>query len=115
MKENTKGADVKDLAPTSINAAHVDLGLTVDDMISVDHDRRFRAEYWQLKIRLARLKAFIARIEAADRTQNHAPITVPMPRHSCPLSLLLELSLEMEQYLHLLEVRAVIEGVELDM
>lgn len=86
---------------------------TVTMMNSEDYKERFKAEYLQTKIRYEKLKAFNNKIEAAERTQYMAK-AVTMPTHDCPLDLLREQQALMGQYLHLLEVRAVIEGVELD-
>lgn len=89
---------------------------TVNDMLSPDYKKRFKAEYAQTKIRYERLKAFNNKIEAARRTENccrNDIRRVEMPRHDCPDDLLREQQSVMGQYLHLLEVRAVIEGIDL--
>ena len=86
---------------------------TVAMMNSEDYKERFKAEYYQTKIRYEKLKAFNTNIEAAERTAYMAK-AVTMPTHDCPADLLREQQAHMGQYLHLLEVRAVIEGVELD-
>ena len=81
---------------------------TVEMMNSPDYKERFKAEYYQTKIRYEKLKKFNARIEAATWTN-----TVEMPKHDCPVDLLIEQEYSMGEYLHLLEVRAVIENIEL--
>ena len=88
---------------------------TVEGMLSPDYKERFRAEYAQTKIRYERLKAFNTKIEAAFRTECERPEVkkAPMPPHDCPHDLLREQQKVMGQYLHILEVRAVIEGVDL--
>ena len=86
-----------------------ELADTAAGMTSPDYKERFRAEYIQTKIRYERLKAFNTKIEAAFRTECKAP----MPPHDCPHDLLREQQEVMGQYLHILEVRAVIEGVDL--
>ena len=88
---------------------------TVDGMLSPDYKERFRAEYAQTKIRYERLKAFNTKIEAAFRTECERPEVkkAPMPPHDCPHDLLREQQEVMGHYLHILEVRAVIEGVDL--
>ena len=86
-----------------------ELADTAAGMTSHDYKERFRAEYIQTKIRYERLKAFNTKIEAAFRTECKAP----MPPHDCPHDLLREQQEVMGQYLHILEVRAVIEGVDL--
>ena len=86
-----------------------ELEATVDLMLSVDYKDRFVAEYRQTKIRYERLKRFCNRIEAA---LSH-PSKVDMPKHDCNLELLLEQQRAMELYLHALEIRAVVEHIEL--
>ena len=92
----------------------MDLSDTVAAMCSEDYKVRFMAEYWQTKIRYEKLKAFNTRIEAAKRTQYYGQAAVvDMPKHDCPEELLLDQQTAMGKYLHILEVRAQIEGVEL--
>ena len=88
---------------------------TAAGMTSPDYKERFKAEYIQTKIRYERLKAFNTKIEAAFRTECERPEVkkAPMPPHDCPHDLLREQQEVMGQYLHILEVRAVIEGVDL--
>ena len=85
---------------------------TVDGMLSPDYKERFKAEYQQTKIRYEKLKAFCNRIEAAITT-SHEGKKVDMPAHDCPYELLRTQQGHMGQYLHDLEIRAVIEGIEL--
>ena len=101
----------------------LDLMDTVEMMSSTDYKERFKAEYYQTKIRYEKLKAFNNKIEAANMTMYYnEPIStetdtrkkVEMPKHDCPDHLLREQQRAMGEYLHLLEVRAVIEGVELN-
>ena len=87
---------------------------TIEMMQSTDYKERFKAEYHQTKIRYEKLKAFNTRIEAARRTSYEADCKkIALPKHDCPDDILREQQSIMEQYLHILEVRAVIEGVEL--
>lgn len=87
---------------------------TVTMMNSEDYKERFKAEYYQTKIRYERLEAFNNTIEAAERTNYcGSPKTVPMPTHDCPHEMLRHQQSTMGEYLHILEVRAVIEGIEL--
>jgi hypothetical protein len=90
----------------------MELKHTVELMNSECYKDRFVAEYLQTKIRYEKLKAFNNKLEAAERTQYMAK-AIPMPAHDCPLHLLREQQSIMGQYLHLLEVRAVIEGIDL--
>lgn len=86
-------------------------------MTSEDYKERFKAEYAQTKIRYEKLKAFNNRIEAAERTSLvcdwSCESRVDMPQHDCPADLLRQQQSAMGEYLHLLEVRAVIEGIVL--
>lgn len=86
---------------------------TVEMMNSADYKERFKAEYHQTKTRYEKLKAFNNKIEAAERTQYGRTNKVVMPTHDCPNDLLRQQQSVMGEYLHLLEVRAVIEGIEL--
>lgn len=85
---------------------------TIEMMNSEDYKKRFKAEYYQTKIRYEKLKAFNTKIEAAHRT-NFTESRIPMPKHDCSDDILREQQSLMGQYLHILEVRAVIEGIEL--
>lgn len=91
---------------------------TVDLMNSGDYRERFIAEYWQTKIRYEKLKAFNTKMDAAFRTMGVCPgdesKQVEMPVHDCPAGVLREQQKTMGEYLHLLEVRAVIEGIDLE-
>ena len=101
-----------------------ELADTAAGMTSPDYKERFRAEYIQTKIRYERLKALNTKIEAANRAMDtcrclcvspaiEACSKVEMPKHDCPSDLLREQQSVMDQYPHILEVRAVIEGVDL--
>ena len=81
---------------------------TVEKMISPDYKERFQAEYRQTKIRYEKLKRFCDRIEAAEMTNTKAP------EHDCPTYLLRDQQRAMGEYLHILEVRAIIENVDLE-
>ena len=88
---------------------------TIEMMQSADYKERFIAEYQQTKIRYEKLKTFNNKIEAAQRTQGDpfAPQKIEEPIHDCPAGILREQQSAMGQYLHILEVRAVIEGIKL--
>lgn len=77
---------------------------TIEMMQSEDFRERFKAEYWQTKIRYQKLHDMTIKYEAG--TLNFTP--------KCSLELLLHQKSMMGQYLHDLEVRAQIEGVELN-
>ena len=93
----------------------MELHETVALMTSEDYKERFKAEYYQTKIRYEKLKSFNNKIEASRVTlyATSEQKKVEMPKHDCPDSLLKEQQRAMGEYLHLLEVRAVIEGIEL--
>jgi hypothetical protein len=76
---------------------------TFNLMNSSDYKDRFKAEYYQTKIRYEKLHAMTIKYEAG--TLNFTP--------TCPLELLLSQKRNMGLYLHDLEVRAELEGIEL--
>ena len=86
---------------------------TVETITSDAYKERFRAEYYQTKERYERLKSFNNKIEAASRTSYGISKRVEMPKHDCPEELLRDQQRAMGEYLHLLEIRAVIENIEL--
>lgn len=89
-----------------------DLNETVEMMNSSDYKERFKAEYYQLKTRYEKLKAFNNRIEAAEQCC-YVKSTVEMPKHDTPFNILRDQQHTMGNYLHILEVRAVIENIDL--
>ena len=86
---------------------------TVQMMNSADYKDRFKAEYWQTKTRYEKLKKFNTKIEAAERTR-YAIKSVAEPTHDCPPDLLREQQECMGHYLQVLEVRAEIEEIDLE-
>ena len=72
-------------------------------MQSEDFKERFKAEYYQTKIRYEKLHKMIIKAEAG--TLNFEP--------KCPISLFIEQKRRMGEYLYYLEIRAEIEGIEL--
>lgn len=90
----------------------MDLKYTVEMMVSNDYKERFKAEYYQTKERYERLKALNTKIEAAMQTKFEKN-SIEMPEHDCPAELLRDQQSVMGQYLHILELRAVIEGITL--
>lgn len=85
-----------------------ELNDTVNLMSSADYKERFKAEYWQTKIRYEKLKTFCDKIELANTYD-----CPPEPKHDCPYGMLRDQQEVMGQYLHILELRAIIEDVEL--
>ena len=77
---------------------------TVALMNSADYKERFQAEYLQTKIRYDKLHKMLVKNEAG--TLNFTP--------TAPIYLLQEQANFMGQYLMRLEIRAEIEGVELE-
>ena len=76
---------------------------TIEMMNSVDYKERFRAEYYQTKIRYEKLHKMTVKYEAG--TLNFTP--------TCSLELLKKQKGFMGQYLNCLEIRAEIEGIKL--
>lgn len=85
----------------------MELKETIEKMTSADYKERFIAEYQQTKIRYEKLKHFCDVIEASQLAK------IEEPKHDCPLALLREQQSVMGQYLHILELRAVIENIDL--
>lgn len=76
---------------------------TINGMCSEDYKERFKAEYWQTKIRYQKLHDVVVKYEAG--TLNFEP--------SCSLVLLKSQANHMGHYLYILEMRAEIEHIEL--
>lgn len=83
---------------------------TVNGMLSEDYRERFIAEYWQVKIRYDRLKAFIDKIDLAILL----PDKHEMPEHNCPVTMLKKQLEHMMNYMCMLEARAVVEHIDLN-
>lgn len=80
---------------------------TVNGMLSDDYKVRCVAEYQQTKIRYERLKNFCNHIEAGELSG------FKVETDGCPFALLRQQQAVMGSYLHILEVRAIIEGIDL--
>lgn len=85
----------------------MELKETISGMTSADYKERFIAEYQQTNIRYQKLKHFCNTIEATNITG------IDCPEHQCPLDLLREQQKIMGNYLHILEIRAIIENIVL--
>lgn len=83
---------------------NVTLADTIPYMNSSDYKDRFIGEYWQTKIRYDKLHDITVRYEAGKL--NFTP--------TCPLDLLKEQKKYMGMYLNKLEIRAVLEEIDLD-
>lgn len=86
---------------------------TMTLMISGSYKDRFKAEYYQTKIRYEKLKSLNNKIEAYHHLDYDKRNIMEEPKHDCPIDMLREQQHIMGEYLHILEVRAEIEGVEL--
>ena len=94
---------------------------TIIGMTSPDYKERFKAEYQQVKIRYTKLKALRNKWDAYnDYLASNSLLGDKDIKDflgfepSCSYKIFREQQAAMGQYLHCLEVRAVIEGVELD-
>ena len=76
---------------------------TIKMMTSADYKERFKAEYYQLKIRVEKLTAMLNKYKAGEL--NFTP--------SCSYETLFEQLICMKHYLSMLEKRAEIEGINL--
>ena len=77
---------------------------TIELMLSSDYKDRFKAEYYQTKIRYHKLREMITKYEFG--MLDFEP--------TCPLTTLKNQADIMDEYLRVLEVRADIEGITLD-
>ena len=77
---------------------------TIKLMQSDDYKDRFKAEYYQTKIRYEKLHKMLVKKEAG--TLSFTP--------TCPIAVLLNQSNHMGYYLKQLEIRAEIEGIDLN-
>lgn len=100
--------EVKEFIDELENCQEVSTVLDLDDtckmMSSADYKERFIAEYKQTKIRYEKLHKMIVKYEAG--TLDFTP--------TCPIELLKEQASYMGKYLYILEVRAQLEGVNLN-
>ncbi len=81
----------------------MDLKDTIELMSSSDYKDRFKAEYYQTKIRYEKLHTMIVKYEAG--TLGFEP--------DCPFELLRAQKKNMGEYLYCLEIRAQIEKIDL--
>ena len=76
---------------------------TIEMMTSDDYKERFKAEYYQLKIRYDALHKMLVKYHA--KTLDFTP--------TCSIALLTEQKRYMGEYLRCLEIRAELENIEL--
>ena len=92
-----------------------DIAETAEAMTSADYKERFVAEYLQTKIRYGKLKDMLNRYDATKAVKEEEKFDIDylgfVP--TCPISLLREQQHIMGELLHIYEVRAVIEGIDL--
>lgn len=81
----------------------MELKNTIELMSSENYEERFKAEYYQTKIRYDKLHIMIVKYEAG--TLDFEP--------KCSLQILKQQAAFMGQYLYTLELRAQIENIEL--
>ena len=81
----------------------MDLKDTVDDMLSTDYKRRFKAEYHQIAIRVVKLQSMLNKYR--DNKLDFEP--------TCPYECLYEQLIYMKNYMECLEARAVMEDIDL--
>lgn len=86
----------------------IDLKATIPGMTSPDYKERFVAEYQQTLIRYTKLKDFCDKIRVAEVYG-----VGEVPKHDCPLSLLESQLKYMRMYLGTLEMRAMLEEIDL--
>ena len=80
-----------------------DLNETIELMTSADYKDRFKAEYWQTKIRYDKLCMMLEKYKAGKL--DFEP--------TCPICTLETQSVWMLKYLDILELRANLEGIDL--
>ena len=78
---------------------------TIPLMQSADYKERFNAEFWQTRIRYSKLHQMLIKAEAG--TLEFEP--------KCDLELLRKQKKIMGEYLYILEVRAEVEGIDLEL
>lgn len=82
---------------------------TKDFMTSSDYRERFIAEYQQVKIRMEKLRKYLCKIKAVETYG----FNVSAP-HDCSVYLLNCQCDAMKEYLDILEIRAIIENIDLE-
>lgn len=89
----------------------MELEKTVDFMLSPAYKDRLKAECWQTRIRYEKLKRRNTEWEAYRLTNGMQAVEA---ESKTPMEVLQQQERVMGEYLHLLELRAVLEGVELE-
>lgn len=81
-----------------------DLNETIELMTSADYKDRFKAEYWQTKIRRDKLALMVERYNAGELDF----------KPTCPIDILATQLAWMGMYLSILGIRADLEGIDLN-
>lgn len=89
-----------------------ELSQTCEMMWSKDYRERFKAEFYQLKIRTEKLENFLAKIKAQYHYENDF-IEKEKIQHDCDETILEEQLENMKRYLFILKQRAVIENINI--
>ena len=77
----------------------MELKETIDLMLSEDRKERLKAEYWQTKIRLEKLNAYISKLNAGEEAEVDDSVDVLQAQSSA-----------MQEYLYFLEIRMKMYG-----
>lgn len=91
-----------------------DISETIEAMTSKDYKERFVAEYLQTKIRYEKLKAMLNKYDATMEVKEEFDHNYLGFVPTCPIPLLRKQQATMGELLHIYEVRAIIEGIDLE-
>lgn len=100
---------MKKTVKKSFKENNMELKETTALMNSKDYKDRFKAEYYQTKIRYEKLRKLTAKMEVKRITDIDKIGFEP----TCPYEMLKAQQCAMNMVLHILEQRAIIEGIEL--
>lgn len=89
-----------------------ELSQTCEMMCSKDYRERFKAEFYQLKIRTEKLENFLAKINSQYHYANDI-IEENKIKHDCDEYILAEQLENMKRYIFILKQRAVIENIDI--
>lgn len=87
---------------------------TIEAMTSDDYKERFVAEYLQTKIRYEKLKAMLNKYDATMAVKGECDVNYLGFVPTCPAYILKDQLATMDKLLHIYEVRAVIEAIDLE-
>lgn len=92
----------------------MELSDTIELMTSSNYVERFKAEYFQTRIRYEKLRSMVTKMEAAEREGKPQSAYLKF-EPKCSMYVLLDQLRFMESYMHQLEIRAVIERIDISM